>query len=176
MIEGEKIQLRARAESDIPVLLAELHDDVKTKVRTSAHPWRPVTPGTADSPYAVTPASPDAARFSVVETRTQELAGVATLWGIDSHNRSAHLGVSLRPSFRGRGLGVDVVRTLCHYGFVVLGLQRLQLETLADNTPMITAATRVGFRIEGTLRRSGWVYGAFVDEVVLGLLDDEWTP
>ncbi len=58
----------------------------------------------------------------------------------------------------------------------VRGLHRLQIETLADNTAMITAATRAGFSVEGTLRRSAWVYGAFVDLVVLGLLAEEWAP
>lgn len=54
-------------------------------------------------------------------------------------------------------------------------MQRLQVETLADNTAMIAAATGAGFRVEGTLRRSAWVYGAFADVVVLGLLAEEWT-
>jgi RimJ/RimL family protein N-acetyltransferase len=64
---------------------------------------------------------------------------------------------------------------LCEYGFAVRGLQRLQVETLVDNTAMIAAATRVGFSAEGTLRRSAWVYGAFVDRVILGLLAEEWA-
>jgi RimJ/RimL family protein N-acetyltransferase len=111
----------------------------------------------------------------VVELGSGELAGGALLWGIDTHNRLAHLGISLRPAFRGRGLAVDVVRVLCAYGFAVRGMRRLQVETLADNAPMIAAARRAGFVVEGTLRRSAWVYGGFADEVVLGLLAEEWT-
>ncbi|MFJ1584555.1 GNAT family N-acetyltransferase [Streptomyces sp. NPDC088197] len=176
MIEGEKIQLRARIESDVPVLHAELQDDVVGRSRSDSRPWRPISPGTADSPYAVNGLPPEVVVFSVVETRTRELAGAASMWGIDTHNRLAHLGIGLRPAYRGRGLGTDVVRALCHYGFVVRGLHRIQLETLADNTGMITAATRAGFRVEGTLRRAAWVYGSFLDEVVLGLLAEEWTP
>ena len=83
--------------------------------------------------------------FSVVELSSDELAGETLLWGIDTHNRTAHVGISLRPAFRNRGLGTDVLRVLCGYGFAVRGLHRLQLETLADNTAMIQAATRVGF-------------------------------
>ncbi|WP_411757575.1 GNAT family N-acetyltransferase [Streptomyces venezuelae] len=113
--------------------------------------------------------------FSVVELATGELAGEALLWGIDTHNRGAHLGISLRPGCRGRGLGREVVQLLCHYGFTVRGLRRLQVDTLADNAAMIAAATSAGFTLEGTLRRSAWVYGAFADEVLLGLLHEEWT-
>jgi RimJ/RimL family protein N-acetyltransferase len=98
------------------------------------------------------------------------LAGEALLWGIDAHNRTAHIGISLRPTFRGRGLATEVVRVLCDYGFVVRGLHRLEVETLADNTPMLQAAIRVGFVREGTRRESAWVNGEFLDEVILGLL------
>lgn len=110
----------------------------------------------------------------MVDLPAQELAGEALLWGIDGHNRTAHLGIALRPAFRGRNLATDVVRALCEYGFAVRGLQRLQIETLSDNIPMIKAATGAGFTLEGTLRRSAWVYGAFADEIILGLLAGEW--
>ncbi|MFJ3338491.1 GNAT family N-acetyltransferase [Streptomyces sp. NPDC086766] len=176
MIRGEKIGLRARHESDVPVLHSELYDDVATRSRADSRPWRPISPGSGQSPYVVAEPSDEAACFSVVELRSQELAGEALLWGIDLHSRTAHVGVSLRPAFRGRGLGVDVLMALCAYGFAVRGLQRLQLETLTDNTPMIAAATRAGFLREGTLRHSAWVYGAYADEAIFGLLADDWTP
>lgn len=97
------------------------------------------------------------------------------MWGIDQHNRSAHIGISLRPSFRGRGLGEDAVRVLCGYGFTVLGLNRLGIETLSDNSAMLRTAERVGFVREGVFRRAAWVNGEFLDEVLLGMLADEWS-
>ena len=104
---------------------------------------------------------------------TGELVGEALLWGIDLHNRSAHLGISLRPAFRGKHLGTDIVRVLCRYGFAVRGLHRLQVDTLADNDAMIGAATRAGFVLEGTLRQAAWVDGSFADEVILSRLATE---
>ncbi|MFI1093765.1 GNAT family N-acetyltransferase [Streptomyces sp. NPDC020917] len=175
MIRGEKIGLRARRESDVPVLHSELYDDVATRSRADSRPWRPVAPDSGHSPFAVAGPSEGAACFSVVELDSRELAGEALLWGIDTHNRMAHLGIALRPAFRGRGLSADVLRVLCDYGFAVRGLQRLQIETLTDNAPMLAAATGVGFTREGTLRNSAWVYGAFADEAVLGLLAREWA-
>jgi RimJ/RimL family protein N-acetyltransferase len=175
MISGERIGLRARHESDVPVLQSELYDDVATRSRADSRPWVPLPPHSRHSPYAVDAPPQDAACFSVVELASGELAGEALLWGIDRHNRLAHLGVALRPSHRGRRLCADVLDALCRYGFTVLGLRRLQIETLTDNLPMLAAAARTGFVREGTLRRSAWVYGAFADEAVLGLLAEEWT-
>jgi RimJ/RimL family protein N-acetyltransferase len=174
MLYGELVVLRSRLEADVPVLQAELYDDVVTRSRADSRPWRPLSDGAA-SPYAVDDAARNAACFSVVEKASDELAGEALLWEIDLHNRMAHIGISLRPGFRGRGLSSDVLRTLCEYGFCVRGLHRLQIDTLADNSAMIRAAQRVGFTSEGNTRESAWVLGAFVDEVVLGLLAEEWT-
>ena len=174
MLRGATIGLRARHETDVPVLQSDLYDDVVTRSQADSRPWRPIAPGSSASPYAVSGPSDEAACFSVVQLADGELAGEALLWGIDLHNRTAHIGVSLRPAFRGRGLGSDVVRVLCHYGLVVRGLQRLQIETLAGNAAMIKAATRAGFVAEGTLRSAAWVNGGFADEVILGLLASEW--
>ena len=164
--------LRARRDDDIPVLHAELYDDVGLGSVADSRPWRPI-PSRSGSPYVVTGTDSRAACFSVVELATGELAGEALLWGIDLHNRAAHIGISLRPAFRGRGLGVTFP-VLCRYGFAVRGLHRLQVETGVGNIAMLQAASRAGFTREGTLRRSAWVNGDFTDEAVLGLLAAEW--
>jgi RimJ/RimL family protein N-acetyltransferase len=175
MLRGDLVGLRARAEADVPILHAQFHDDVTMWTRVHSRPWQPMAADSEVSPYAVPKPSDDAALFSVVSLADDELVGGALLIGIDTHNRSAHLGLSLFPSCQGRGFGVDVVRVLCHYGFVVRGLHRLQLETLGDNAAMIGAARKAGFTHEGTLRRAAWLAGEFVDEVVYGLLAAEWT-
>lgn len=175
MIRGAKIGLRARQETDVPVLHAEFYEDVSAQARANPRPWVPIAAGSGHSPFAVQEPSDALAPFSVVDLESGALAGVASLWGVDSHNRSAHLGLSLLPAFRGRGLGIDVVRVLCEYGFAVRGMQRLQVDTLSDNAPMIATATRAGFTPEGTLRRATWVYGSFADLVILGLLSEEWA-
>lgn len=182
MLRGELIGLRAQQDSDIEVFETELLNDVETRMRSDDRPWRPVPPGSVRRPGSPGDDGDDMSdigadvKFSVVELATGELVGEALLWAIDLHNRSAHLGISLLPAFRGKHLATDVVRVLCRYGFAVRGLHRLQIETLADNYAMITAATRAGFVPEGTMRGAAWVDGGFADEVVLGLLAAERPP
>ena len=169
--------LRARREDDARILHAELYEDTGTWVRSDTRPWIPIPFGPASPhwPGEEAPSASDAAVFAVAELATGELAGEALLWSIDLHNRSAHLGLSLRPACRGRGLGEDTVRVLCRYGFAIRGLHRLQLETLADNHAMIATAERVGFTREGTSRGSSWVNGQWTDDVVFGLLNTEFS-
>lgn len=176
MLMGSKVGLRARHEDDIPILQAELYDDVVNASRAQGHPWRPITPGSKDSQFVVDDKEQRHVQFSVVELDDGTLVGTASLWNIDNHNRSAHIGLGLLPSSRGKGYGTDVVAVLCHYGFVVRGLQRLQIETLSDNAAMLRSAERNGFVREGVLRSSAWVMGEFLDEVLLGLLVQDWKP
>ena len=174
MLTGELVGLRARHVEDVPVLQSGLYEDVATRSRADSRPWRPIPLDSPASPYAVRDPADDVSAFSIVELSSRQLAGEALLWGIDSHNRSAHLGLAVLPEFRRRGFGIDTTRVLCHYGFITLGLNRLQVETVADNEPMIQAATRAGFRSEGLLRRSCWANGSFLDEMILGQLSEEW--
>ncbi|MEV5880420.1 GNAT family protein [Streptomyces sp. NPDC052101] len=173
-MRGNKVGLRARYEDDIPILRTGLYDDVVNSSRAEGGPWRPITPDSKDPRLVVDDKEQGRVQFSVVELDGGTLVGTATLWGIDSHNRSAHIGLGLLPSSRGKGYGTDVVAVLCHYGFVVRGLQRLQIETLSDNVAMLRSAERNGFVREGVLRSSAWVMGEFLDEVLLGLLVQDW--
>jgi RimJ/RimL family protein N-acetyltransferase len=175
MLIGEKVALRARIESEVAVLHAELYDDVGTRSRTDARAWRPISPESAAAPFRISEPADDFAAFSIVERADgNALVGAAVLWGIDLHSRSAHIGIGLRPAFRGRGLAADALRVLCDYAYMVRGLHRLGVETLSDNGPMLRAAERVGFVREGLLREAAWVNGSFLDEVLLGMLADEW--
>ena len=173
MITSGLVGLRARQEADVAILHGELYDDVVTATRGDTRAWRPVDLSSG-SPYAVERPTDKEASFSVVELATGDLAGAAIVWEIDAHNRSAHLGLTLRPAFRGRGLGSETLRALCVYGFDFLGLHRLQIETITDNHAMIAAAEKAGFTREGILRDDAWVLGEFVSDVIYGLLDSEY--
>jgi RimJ/RimL family protein N-acetyltransferase len=176
VLRGELIGLRALTDRDMKIFETELLSDVETRVRATGRPWLPVTPGAADSPYRQALDREAVVRFSVVELATGDLAGEAVMSGIDLHNRRAEIGLALRPAWRGRHLGTDVVRTLCHYGFSIRGLHRIQITTLADNQAMIAAAVRVGFVLEGTMRETAWLDGGFADGAMLSLLFGEWSP
>jgi RimJ/RimL family protein N-acetyltransferase len=173
MLQGRKVGLRARIQSDVAVLQHELYDDVLNYSRAAVRPWRPVSPGRPGEAYAVTDPDEGSATFSVITLDGGDLVGEGGLWGIDMHNRSAALGIALRPGSRGSGLATDTVLTLCDYGFKIRGLHRIQIETLADNAAMRATAIRAGFSEEGVRRRAAWVNGAFLDDVIYGRLADE---
>ena len=176
MLDGATVELRSRIESDVAVLHTELYDDVATRMRGDSRPWLPLAADSPHSPFRIGDPREDVALFSVIERTSSELVGEALVYAIDGHNRTGRVGLALRPAFRGRRLAGETLALLCRYGFEVRGLNRLQLETLSDNEPMIHTALSVGFVEEGRLRSSRWLGGGFADELVFGLLASERSP
>ena len=175
MLRGRTVALRARIESDVAILHAGLYDDVAGHSDSDARPWRPLPPTAELSPYRVKEGPEHVAVFTIVSLAEDRVVGECVLWSIDTHNRRAHIGLALLPEQRRRGFGLDTVHLLCDYAFRVLGLHRVQIETNATNTAMIATAERAGFAVEGRFRDASWVLGSFVDEVVLGLLVEDWS-
>jgi RimJ/RimL family protein N-acetyltransferase len=177
VLTGEKVALRARRREDLEPF-AQFLDDVDSHLRAGRGPWLPRSLQQRQAAYdhrAAGEPDPATALFTVVEPDDEgTVLGAASLWQIDTHNRTAHLGISLLPAAQGRGLGTAVLRLLCDYGFRVLGLGRLQIDTLPDNTPMLRAAAACGFVPEARLRQAVWTGDGFTDEVLLGLLAEEW--
>jgi ribosomal-protein-serine acetyltransferase len=93
---------------------------------------------------------------------------------IDARARSAEVGYWLDAGFVGRGLVTRAVTAVLDHAFGPLGLDRVGLQAVADNTRSRSVAERLGFTQEGVLRE----YAAFPDErrdlVVYGLLAREW--
>ena len=174
MLHGRDVALRARLQSDIALLHSGLYEDVDTHAAADGRAWRPMAPDAEGSEFRVREPSQDVASFTVVARDDGRVLGDALLWKIDLHNRGAHVGLAILPEARGRGVGLDVTEVLCRYAFRTLGLHRLQIETIVGNAAMLAVAARAGFTVEGTLRGAAWVSGRFVDEVVLGLLAEDW--
>ena len=177
MLEGRLVGLREQRRDDVEVMHA-LHADPDHVAIADTHPFypRPLAAKLAQYDRRLTETDDAVAPFTVqrLDDPVGACVGTTVLWSIDRHHRSAHIGVSLVPSVRGQGLGRDAVAVVCRYGFEVLGLERLSLETLAVNTAMQRTALACGFVEEGRLRSAAWYLGRRVDDVLYGLLADEW--
>ena len=181
MLHGRLVTLREIRRSDLAVIHRELDSDPFTASLSRVEPWRPVSLARLEAEFdrrRGEPQAPEHVRFAVQLRGDEagELVGTCGLWQIDEHNGTAHIGLGLVPSVRGRGLSTDVVRVVCHYAFVVRNLHRVGIETLATNAPMRAAALRAGFVEEGRVREGAYVFGERVDDVTYGLLRSEWRP
>jgi RimJ/RimL family protein N-acetyltransferase len=66
------------------------------------------------------------------------------------------------------------VRVLLDYAFRVRNLRRVWLETHASNERAIRAYRACGFVEEGRMREHIWLAGRYVDNVIMGVMREEW--
>lgn len=109
----------------------------------------------------------------VTETLAGECIGVCSLEAIEARSRVATLGIWIGKPYWDKGYGTDAVRVLCRFGFRHANLQRIQLHVFAPNERGTRVYEKVGFKHEGTLRRSHFVGGRYVDTYVMGLLAED---
>jgi RimJ/RimL family protein N-acetyltransferase len=101
------------------------------------------------------------------------LVGSAAL-RLDAARVTAEVGYWIDGRFEGQGLVTRAVTALLDHGFGPLGLRRISLHTTADNVRSRAVARRLGFTEEGVLRDAVVFPDELRDEVVYGLLSDEW--
>ncbi|SDZ45348.1 Protein N-acetyltransferase, RimJ/RimL family [Jannaschia faecimaris] len=105
-----------------------------------------------------------------------ELIGTVRLHSHVVADRRAQIAIGLLDSERlGQGLGTEALRLVIDHGFDGLGLHRLSLRVLADNNRAIRCYTKLGFVEEGRERQSARVPGGWQDDLIMGLLADDWT-
>lgn len=176
MMRGRLVGLREGRRDDVEAMF-ELQADPEHVSLADSRAFRPRTLASRLAAYDQRQnTDPDDAFFTIqrLDDETGAAIGNVGLWRIDVHHRTAHIGISLLPSARGQGLGRDAIEVICRYGFEILGLERLSLETLDVNAAMRAVAVACGFVEEGRLRSASWYLGRRVDEVIYGLLAAEW--
>ncbi len=103
------------------------------------------------------------------------LIGHVRLHGHVEADQRAALAIGIDdPRYLGQGLGTEAIRLMAAYAFDELHLRRLSLHVLAFNERAIRAYESVGFIIEGRERRAALIDGERHDDIIMGLLDDEF--
>ena len=108
---------------------------------------------------------PKAVEFTVYDRGDSAAIGTAGLFGIAHTHGSAEFGIAIGER-RGQGLGTEATRLVLDFGFHVLQLRNVLLETLEWNVAGLAAYERAGFRRIG-VRRGGVISRGLPANVVL---------
>lgn len=102
-----------------------------------------------------------------------KLAGVIGLHNIDWQNRSTSIGYWLGKTFEGKGIMIQSCQALIDHCFEELHLHRIEIQAAVDNKKSRAIPERLGFKEEGCLRASEFLYDHYVDHIVYGLLSTD---
>lgn len=174
MLRNESIRLRPIERDDLSYLTDLANDPV---VRHNVVGW--------DWPFSLAGqerwfdrgVESDAARRFLIETVDGGAVGLAGLWDIDWHNRTAVSGLKLggTAEVRGRGYGRQALGLLMDFAFLDVGLRRLTADVLEYNRASLKLhVEKFGWVREGLSREHVWRDGQHWDVVQLGILRDEY--
>ena len=103
------------------------------------------------------------------------LIGALRLHTIREHDGEASIGIGLFDAARlGQGIGTAAMRLILAHAFDDMGLHRISLRTLSYNDRAIAAYRKVGFVEEGLLPESCKVGDEWHNDVMMGLLAQEF--
>lgn len=113
--------------------------------------------------------------FLAVELREPHLmiGEVSLIWR-DAANRQGEIGYIFNPVHHGNGYATEAARALLELGFEGLGLHRIYARCAAANTASWRVMERLGMRREAHLREHIFVKGAWYEELIYAIVEDEW--
>jgi RimJ/RimL family protein N-acetyltransferase len=173
VLTGEKTVLRPFTAEDADVMWEIVNDP--EVVRFTFEPATELTLDKLRSWYGVRTADPDRLDLAVTDRETGELVGEVVLYEWDPAARGCTFRTLVGPRGRGRGLGSEATRLIVGHAFEQVGLHRVQLEVYADNPRARRVYEKAGFVVEGVRREAARRGGAWVDEVLMAVLDHEWA-
>jgi RimJ/RimL family protein N-acetyltransferase len=103
------------------------------------------------------------------------IAGIITL-DLNSENRRGYIGYWLAKPFWGRGLAKESIQLILQLAFQTLGLSKVTSSVMHPNIRSYKLLEWAGFRLEGRQRRQILKNGEWYDELLYGLLKEEWVP
>lgn len=116
----------------------------------------------------------DSVALAVATAEDTQVIGYLNLWVRSRRDRQLEIGCVFHPGWHGRGYAAEAIDALLGYAFEWGGAHRIYGKAYAGNEASIALMDRVGMRPEARLRQSAWVDGAWSDEVVHSVLEDDY--
>ncbi len=177
MIKGRKVVLRELRKSDIDFAVRWVNDPEVTQYLMIYPPISEI----AEERWLQNIGENKEGKFAffvieAIEGETTKPIGNVELSDINHLAGNAEFGIAIfEKDHWSNGYGTEVAELIIRYGFEQLNLHRISSFAHAFNERSIRLHRKVGFQEEGRRRKAYFRNGAYHDEVVFGLLKDEWS-
>jgi RimJ/RimL family protein N-acetyltransferase len=172
-VEGDLVRLR-----DVELADAELVDWLNDQKEVGGFNdfGLPSTPTPRDA-LARGPLRNDHNGTLIIERIDTEPVGTvqwrAVHYGPPDDSRAWNIGIELRPTARGQGLGAEAQRLLADWLFATTNANRVEAQTDIENIPEQRSLEKAGYVREGVNRGTQFRGGAFHDLVIYGRLRND---
>jgi len=174
MLRGEKVTLRAVEREDVETLW-RFWNDLEVELAGGGDPPQPTSLERLRARFEREEREGTRHKTEFVIEVDDECIGHCGLFHIDTAARHCELGITIgERDYWGRGYGREAVGLLLDYAFRIRNLRRVWLEVHAANERAIRAYKACGFVEEGRMRGHVWLAGRYVDNVIMGVMREEW--
>ncbi len=112
--------------------------------------------------------------FAVVPAGLTTAVGIFQIRSLEPGCATAEWGFALGSAFWGTGVFLEGARLVLDFAFDVIGARRLEARAAVANGRGNGALRKVGAVQEGVLRRSFLRHGQYHDQVLWGILAEDW--
>lgn len=170
MLLGKKIGIDAPREKDSAALYGWVNSPA---ILAFSAPFKPVPELAHKAWFSSLGQDSTRTLFVIRDLATDDAIGLVQLVDIHPVHRRAELTIRIgEEARRGQGFGVEALQLVVEFAWRDLNLQRIWLRVFHENDRAIRAYEKAGFYVEGIMRRSAWISGRWVDEVVMATLRD----
>lgn len=113
-------------------------------------------------------------QLAIIERESDFLIGDCGIHFPSEHPQQVMLGITLSPSYQGKGLATEALTNVLTYVFGTLSKHRAFAITDAENHASAKLLERVGFRKEAHNIENIWFKGAWGSEFLFAMLRREW--
>ena len=104
-----------------------------------------------------------------------KVVGATGLERINWISRNCYFAIAIYdPDYWNRGIGTEATKLMVSYAFEFLNMHKILLEVYDYNERAIRVYQKVGFEIEGRLRKNHYFNGRYHDTLVMGILSEEY--
>lgn len=111
---------------------------------------------------------------AIIENTSNKYLGGAALRTIDNNPYYLDIGYALAPKYQGKGYATETVKALIEEGFKERGAERISANIFVGNDSSKRVVDKLGFQLEGTLRRSTLKYDKWLDVWLFAITRPDW--
>jgi len=170
-LTGNKVLLRAIELYDKEIL-KELMNDCETEYFLSGSSF-PVSNYQQEEWIKSQKLDRHLLRYMIEDKEGKFSVGTVILSGIDYINGNGEIHIKIKKEYHGKGYGYDSISLIISYGFKELRLKCIYALINEYNLSSTKLFEKVGFKKEGLLRSRIYKNGAYHNQMVYSMLNDE---
>lgn len=174
MYTGEKVRLREYKKEDIKLAQKFIND---VEVKKMINPGIPYLYTYEDEEkwFEKLSAANETYDFAIETLDESKYIGGCGINKLDWKNSVVTIGIFIGDKeYWNKGYGTDALNILIKFIFQQMNIHKIKINVFEYNKRAIKCYEKCGFKIEGVLRKEIFRDGEYYDDIVMGLLRDEY--